>query len=152
MWPSHTLSVLGWEAVPCAAERLAMGLGAAVERVWDKVRGIEAGATDGKASERKTMVGSAGLGYNGGALLTPFRSQGTANGLPKPTTANLRRLAETPAARRAINCIKDQIASMDWRIEVGWGPGHSPLCPDHRTDGRGRADASAGSGADVRAA
>lgn len=38
--------------------------------------------------------------------------------LPKPTAANLRRFAETPVARRAINCIKDRIACMDWRIEA----------------------------------
>jgi len=38
--------------------------------------------------------------------------------LPKPTAANLRRFAETPAARRAINCIKDKIACMEWRLEA----------------------------------
>lgn len=38
-------------------------------------------------------------------------------GLPKPTPANLRRFAETPVARRAINTIKDRIAGMSWRIQ-----------------------------------
>lgn len=37
--------------------------------------------------------------------------------LPRPTPANLRRFAETPVARRAINCIKDRIAGMSWRVQ-----------------------------------
>ena len=37
--------------------------------------------------------------------------------LPKPTPANLRRFAETPVARRAINTIKDRIAGMRWRLQ-----------------------------------
>jgi HK97 family phage portal protein len=37
--------------------------------------------------------------------------------LPKPTPANLRRFAETPIARRAINIVKDRVAGMQWRIE-----------------------------------
>lgn len=36
---------------------------------------------------------------------------------PKPTPANLRRFAETPVARKAINTIKDRIAGMRWRIQ-----------------------------------
>jgi len=38
-------------------------------------------------------------------------------GMPKPTPANLRKFAETPVARRAINTIKDRIACMGWRIQ-----------------------------------
>src|SRR5881227_2960717 len=37
--------------------------------------------------------------------------------LPKSTPANLRRFAETPVARKAINSIKDRIAGMRWRIQ-----------------------------------
>jgi len=37
--------------------------------------------------------------------------------VPKPTPANLRRFAETPVARRAINVIKDRIVGMRWRIQ-----------------------------------
>ncbi len=95
-----------------------MDFGAAVVRVWERVRGIEAGAGDRTGGERKTSVLPMGVGYGNGSLLMPFRNGGVAHGLPKPTTANLRRLAETPAARRAINCIKDQIACMNWRIEA----------------------------------
>ncbi|MBS1851328.1 MAG: phage portal protein [Acidobacteria bacterium] len=37
--------------------------------------------------------------------------------MPKPTPLNLRRFAETPVARRAINSIKDRVAGMRWRIQ-----------------------------------
>jgi len=37
--------------------------------------------------------------------------------VPKPTAGNLRKFAETPVARRAINVIKDRIAGMRWRIQ-----------------------------------
>jgi phage portal protein BeeE len=37
--------------------------------------------------------------------------------MPKATPANLRRFAETPVARKAINTIKDRIAGMRWRIQ-----------------------------------
>lgn len=37
--------------------------------------------------------------------------------VPKPTPVNLRRFAETPVARRAINVIKDRIVGMRWRIQ-----------------------------------
>jgi len=39
------------------------------------------------------------------------------NALPKPTPVNLRRFAETPVVRRAINVTKDRIAGMRWRIQ-----------------------------------
>jgi phage portal protein BeeE len=41
--------------------------------------------------------------------------------LPKRSPANLRRFAETPVARRAINVIKDRIAGMKWRIQARSG-------------------------------
>jgi len=41
--------------------------------------------------------------------------------MPKPTAANLRRFAETPVARRAINVVKDRIAGMRWRIQARRG-------------------------------
>jgi len=41
--------------------------------------------------------------------------------VPKATPANLRRFAETPVARRAINTIKDRIAGMRWRIQARRG-------------------------------
>jgi phage portal protein BeeE len=43
------------------------------------------------------------------------------NVVPKPTAANLRRLSETPVARKAINTIKDRIAGMRWRVQPRQG-------------------------------
>jgi hypothetical protein len=42
---------------------------------------------------------------------------------PKPTPINLRRFAETPVARKAINTIKDRIVGMRWRIQPRPGRG-----------------------------
>jgi phage portal protein BeeE len=41
--------------------------------------------------------------------------------MPKPTPVNLRRFAETPVARKAINTIKDRIAGMKWRVQARRG-------------------------------
>ncbi len=41
--------------------------------------------------------------------------------MPKPTAYNLRRFSEIPVPRRAINCIKDRIAGMRWRIQPRQG-------------------------------
>jgi Phage portal protein len=81
----------------------------------------------GAANRRRT----AGTGSN----LAPFLSSGEmASGrwgrtgvsaphsfVPKATPATLRRFAETPVARRAINTIKDRIAGMRWRIQARRG-------------------------------
>ena len=52
-----------------------------------------------------------------------FPRSGTAwsQGILKPTPANLRRFAETPVARKAINTIKDRIAGMKWRVQARRG-------------------------------
>jgi HK97 family phage portal protein len=50
------------------------------------------------------------------SILTPYGP--AQNLMPKPTPGNLRRFAETPVVRRAINLIKDRIASMDWQVRV----------------------------------
>ena len=56
------------------------------------------------------------------ALPSILNSYGPANdAMPKPTPYNLRRFSETPIARRAINCIKDRIAGMRWRIQPRQG-------------------------------
>ncbi len=94
-----------------------MGFGAAVKGMWERVAGVA--ASEDSSGERKTAVTP--LGMN--SIFAPFRTTGVQNALPKPTAANLRRFAETPVARRAINCIKDRIACMDWRIEVRKGAG-----------------------------
>ena len=92
-----------------------MGLGAAVRQWWEGAGNVDAEAG---AGTRKTMTTPAMQGTGMSSIFAPFRSGGVQNALPKPTAANLRRFAETPAARRAINCIKDRIACMDWRIEA----------------------------------
>ena len=53
------------------------------------------------------------------SILSPAQFPG--RHLPKPTPMNLRRFAETPIVRRAINVIKDRIAAMDWQIRVRRG-------------------------------
>jgi HK97 family phage portal protein len=53
------------------------------------------------------------------AILSPVQFPG--KHLPKPTPMNLRRFAETPVVRRAINVIKDRIAAMDWQVRVRRG-------------------------------
>jgi HK97 family phage portal protein len=105
-----------------------MGLGMAVREMWDRVAGVEAASVEAAgveaggddAGERKTVVAPLGMS----SIFAPFRTAGVQNALPKPTAANLRRFAETPVARRAINCIKDRIACMNWRIEAR--PGAEP--------------------------
>ncbi|MFZ0631237.1 MAG: phage portal protein [Acidobacteriaceae bacterium] len=62
----------------------------------------------GPSAERKTLALP--------AILSPYSFPGKA--LPKPTPANLRKFAETPVVRRAINLIKDRVASMDWQVRL----------------------------------
>jgi HK97 family phage portal protein len=83
--------------------------------MWEHVAGVESAAED--EGQRKTTATPLGLS----SIFAPFRATGVQTALPKPTAANLRRFAETPVARRAINCIKDRIACMDWRIEPRQG-------------------------------
>src|SRR5450759_54323 len=64
---------------------------------------------------------TAGAGSNLAPFSSPsFSRAGVSaphNLVLKPTPANLRRFAETPVARRAINVIKDRIVGMRWRIQ-----------------------------------
>lgn len=56
------------------------------------------------------------------ALPSIFNNYGTrTDGMPKATPTNLRRFAETPVARKAINAIKDRIAGMRWRVQPRHG-------------------------------
>jgi len=89
-----------------------------LREIWKRVIGVDAARADG---ERKTTATP--LGMN--SIFAPFRTSGVQNSLPKPTAANLRRFAETPAARRAINFIKDRVACMEWRIEAKPGAASS---------------------------
>ena len=84
-----------------------------LRQIWRQAIGNPAaGNVDAQASvERKTLALPAIVG----PVQVPTRL------LPKPTPENLRRFAETPVVRRAINVIKDRIAAMDWQIRIRRG-------------------------------
>jgi HK97 family phage portal protein len=86
-----------------------------VKELWQRLAGVNAAAGDATIGERKTtMLPSILSPYN------PITRPGQ-NALPKPTAANLRKFSETPVVRRAINVVKDKIASMDWQVRVRRG-------------------------------
>jgi HK97 family phage portal protein len=78
---------------------------------WRDRSGHAADVTAQAEAERKTLALP--------SILSPVHFPG--RHLPKPTPANLRRFAETPVVRRAINVIKDRIAAMDWQVRVRRG-------------------------------
>ncbi len=103
---------------------------AAISRQPSAFRNAVAMLTGGLLAGGREGRRTAGAGSN----LAPFASPGFGRGvipgggsrtgaaashnlIPKPTPANLRRFAETPVARRAINVIKDRIVGMRWRIQ-----------------------------------
>ncbi len=80
----------------------------------------------GRDGRRTAGAGSnlAPFSSGSGFSRTGFPGSGARSGasayhnlVPKPTPANLRRFAETPVARRAVNVIKDRIVGMRWRIQ-----------------------------------
>ena len=92
-----------------------MGLRTQVTDAWHRLAGrktLDAAAGDATQGARKTAMLP--------SILSPL-NQGRPNRTPKPTPANLRKFSETPVARRAINVVKDRIASMDWQIRVRRG-------------------------------
>lgn len=81
----------------------------AVRGAWRRMAGVS--STEALEKKRRTS-----------ALPSIFNSYGTmTEALPKLTAYNLRKFSETPVARRAINCIKDRIAGMRWRIQPRQG-------------------------------
>ncbi|HEY0264193.1 MAG TPA: phage portal protein [Granulicella sp.] len=90
-----------------------MGVRSTVKEMWRLLAGEEKAA-----GERKTAALP--------SILQPYRSA-SLPAMPKPTPANLRRFAETPVARRAINLVKDRIASMDWQVRVRRGYTHGTV-------------------------
>lgn len=80
--------------------------------------GMDMEATTVEGASRKTVPLPSVLG--------PMRPPNAL--LPKGSPANLRRFAESPVPRRAINVIKDRIASMDWQIQLrrGYTPANVP--------------------------
>ncbi len=82
------------------------------EKIWEPVRraGLRAlGAGEGTPPKRRTAPLPSILQTYGSGMRTEL--------LPKKTPEALRRFAETPIARKAINTIKDRVAGMNWRIQ-----------------------------------
>jgi len=86
-----------------------------VKDLWQRLSGVEATVGDATAGERKTAMLP--------SILSPYNPAGRMgqHAMPKPTAANLRKFSETPVVRRAINVVKDKIASMDWQVRVRRG-------------------------------
>ncbi len=88
-------------------------------RVGEQLREMWRQAT-GRGGERESVMAEAERKTLAlPAILSPMQFPG--NHLPKPTPVNLRRFAETPLVRRAINVIKDRIAAMDWQVRLRRG-------------------------------
>jgi HK97 family phage portal protein len=92
-----------------------MGVRTMVKDAWQRLAGVDAAAGDAGKVERKTAMLP--------SILSPYIPAGRPgqHTLPKPTAANLRKFAETPVVRRALNVVKDKIASMDWQVRVRRG-------------------------------
>jgi hypothetical protein len=85
---------------------------------WRRVAGVSSSLTGSAAAslvaiEKKRRTSGLPSIFNSYGSLT--------EAMPKPTPYNLRRFSETPIARRAINCIKDRIAGMRWRVQPRQG-------------------------------
>ena len=79
------------------------------EKIWEPVRqaGVRMLGGSPAAAKRKTAPLPSALQTFGARPEL----------LPKRTPEALRRFAETPIARKAINTIKDRVAGMNWRIQ-----------------------------------
>ncbi len=90
-----------------------MKVGEQLREIWRQATGksVDAGRSEEPEAKRRTLALP--------AVVTPVQYPG--RHLPKPTPLNLRRFAETPVVRRAINVIKDRIAAMDWQVRVRRG-------------------------------
>src|SRR5271157_4056256 len=97
----------------CGRRKVRVKVGDQVREIWRRATGRPTGriADVDAAAERRTLALP--------ALLSPVLLAGQL--MPKPTPVNLRRFAETPVVRRAINVIKDRIAAMDWQVRVRRG-------------------------------
>ena len=84
----------------------------AVRGAWRRVAGVSSAASPQGIEKKRRTSG----------LPSIFNSYGPlTEAMPKPTPYNLRRFSELPIARRAINCIKDRIAGMRWRVQPRQG-------------------------------
>ncbi len=83
----------------------------AIQNAWKRLSNGSMDAAATPIVQRKTVALP--------SILSPYPSPQKA--LPKPTPANLRKFAETPLVRRAINLIKDRVASLDWQVRLKRG-------------------------------
>lgn len=92
-----------------------MDIQTTMKNAWQRLTRVEATEGDAKKGDRKTSTLP--------SIFAPYQGAGrmSQNVLPKPTPANLRKFAETPVVRRAINIVKDRIASMDWQVRIRRG-------------------------------
>jgi phage portal protein BeeE len=79
-----------------------------IKQPWKQALALLGAGRKEETAQRKTVALP--------SVLAPYAFP--AKALPKPTPANLRRFAETPVVRRAINLIKDRVASMDWQVRL----------------------------------
>ncbi len=90
-----------------------------VTEAWQKLAGVDAATAGDGGGKRKTILLP--------SILSPYgQNRAGLNTTPRPTAANLRKFAETPVARRAINIVKDKIASMDWKVRIRRGYSEVP--------------------------
>jgi HK97 family phage portal protein len=98
-----------------------MAIEATLKNIWQRIAGEKSDAASIAAAQNEKTMGERKTAMLP-AILSPYAGpRGAANALPKPTPANLRRFAETPVVRRAINVVKDKVASMDWQVRVRRG-------------------------------
>src|SRR5579863_940462 len=93
--------------------RYRVNVGKQLRTLWRQATGgpsVAVAAADAGAGRKTLALPS---------ILSPVQFPGQS--LPKPTPVNLRRFAETPVVRRAINVIKDRIAAMDWQVRLRRG-------------------------------
>jgi len=89
-----------------------------ITHAWHRLTGVDAAShTDLSAAQERAFRKTTALP----AILSPYTGSRGQNHAPKPTPANLRKFAETPVARRAINLVKDKIACMDWSVRLRRG-------------------------------
>jgi len=108
-----------------------------VKDAWQALSGIEAQARDERGRFTREETPSDQPTRKTAQLPSIMSPYPRANQLlaPKPTAANLRKFAEMPVARRAINLIKDRIAAMDWQIRIRRGYDPSTIeNPQERMD------------------
>jgi hypothetical protein len=79
-----------------------------IREQWNKALALPGAGRKEETAQRKTVALP--------SVLAPYSFP--AKALPKPTPVNLRKFAETPVVRRAINLIKDRVAAMDWQVRL----------------------------------